>query len=515
MKYIILAFSLVTSSVNAGDNIDFVVSSERVFNSDKKKFEALDVAVCGKKICAIAERGSFKANAKKYFDYGNKVISPGFIDPHTHSLSELSKYSTRANLNYLTQGVTTVINGNDGKSPESIAKTAKQLLEHGIGTNVAFFIGHNTVRNAVMGQADRKATLSELKKMKMLVEQNMQAGALGLSTGLYYLPGTFASTEEVVELAKIAAEYQGIYETHLRDESTFNIGFLNAIKEAIAIAEQAKMPLHLGHIKALGVDVWGQSAKAIELVQAAQKRGVKITADQYPWLASGTSISGAVVPSWVREGGKKATIARLNDKTLYHKIHAEITENIRRRGGAERLLITVTEQPNISGQTLAEVAKSRSKSPADTVIELAKGPVVKVASFNMSEQDVINFMVKPWVVTSSDGSNGHPRKYASFPKKLKTYVLEQQLMTLETFLFQSTTATANVLNIDDRGAIRLGLNADLIIFEPTSVKVNASFKQWNILSTGFNDVFINGQHVVQNGNYNGLLAGEFVKPHTL
>lgn len=513
MKYLLLTLSVLSLSVFAKPQIDYVISSERVFNSDKKSFEALDIAICGKTICDIGQRFKYRSLDVNYIDYGSKVISPGFIDPHTHSLSELKNEKTSANLNYLTQGVTTVINGNDGKSPLSIAKTTKQLLSHGIGTNVAFFIGHNTVRNAVMGKEDRQPTTREMNKMKALVERNMQAGALGLSTGLYYLPGTFATTEEVVSLAKVAANYQGIYETHLRDESTFNIGFLNAVKEAIHVAEQAKMPLHLGHIKALGVDVWGQANDAIALVEAAQQRGIKITADQYPWLASGTSISGAVVPSWVREGGKKATIKRLKDKRLYQQIFTEISENIRRRGGAERLLITVTEQEGVTGKTLAEVAKDRSLTPADTVIELAQGPVVKVASFNMSEQDVNHFMVKPWVVTSSDGSNGHPRKYASFAKKLTTYVLEQQVLSLETFIYQSTTATANALNISDRGAIKHGLSADLIVFDPKDVTVNASFKQWNVLTSGFNDVFINGQHVIKAGTFTGALAGEFIKPH--
>lgn len=513
MKSIVLAASLISFGSAAQTAIDYVISSERVFNSETKAFEALDIAICGKKICAIRKRGETPLKGANYFDYGSQVVSPGFIDPHTHSLQELSNTKTSANLNYLTQGVTTVVNGNDGKSPESIHHTAKKLMKQGIGTNVAFFIGHNTIRNAVMGQDDRQANANEMNTMKALVKRNMQAGALGLSTGLYYLPGTFASTEEVVALAKVAAEYQGIYETHLRDESTFNIGFLNAIKEAIFVAEQANMPLHIGHIKALGVDVWGQSSDAINIIESAQKRGVTITADQYPWLASGTSISGAVVPSWVREGGKEATVKRLKDPSLYRKIHAEITENIRRRGGADRLLITVTEQANISGKTLAEVAKKRSLNPADTVIELAKGKVVKVASFNMSTEDVKNFMVKPWVVTSSDGSNGHPRKYASFPKKLVTYVLEKPLMSLENYLYQSTTATAKALNITDRGEIKIGKSADLIIFNPNAIKVNASFKQWNNLSQGFSEVFVNGRHVIQNGQFNGVLAGEFVKPN--
>ena len=173
----------------------------------------------------------------------------------------------------------------------------------------------------------------------------------------------------------------------------------------------------------------------------------------------------------------------------------------------------MTEQPNISGKTLAEIAKERSLNPADTVIELAKGKVVKVASFNMSAEDVKNFMVKPWIVTSSDGSNGHPRKYASFPKKLVSYVIEKPLLSLETFLYQSTTATAKALNILDRGEIKVGKSADLIVFDPDAIRVNASFKQWDKLSQGMSEVFVNGRHVIQNGHYNGELAGEFVKPN--
>jgi N-acyl-D-amino-acid deacylase len=513
MTSIFIVSALITGAQFTLHDVDYVISSERVFDASSKQFKPMDIAICNDSICAIGARGEAALSKFKRLDYGNQIVSPGFIDPHTHSLSELEKQETRANLNYLTQGVTTVVNGNDGKSPLSIADKVHELVTQGIGTNVAFFIGHNSVRQAVMGEVDRLATPVELAQMKAIVRDNMQAGALGLSSGLYYLPGTFANTEEVIELAKVAATYHGIYETHLRDESSYTIGFLGALNEAIEIAQKAKLPLHVAHIKALGVDVWGQSGAAINAINKAIANGVRITADQYPWLASGTSIGGALVPSWVREGGFSERLKRLNNNAYIEQIKREINENIRRRGGAERVLITVTKQANLSGKTLAEVAAEKHLSAADTVIELAKGDVVKIASFNMDKNDVIQFMQQDWVVTSSDGSNGHPRKYASFPEKLVSYVINEPIIELTQFLYQSTAASADALQIKSRGRISVGQKADLIVFDEKNIQVNASYKAWNSLSTGFDNVFVNGTHVIKDGQFQEQFAGQFVKPH--
>jgi len=239
--------------------VDIVISGNNVFSGNGDKSQSIDIAICGDIICALSPKGDVEYNAKKVIEAADLVVSPGFIDPHTHSLGELIEPTTASNLNYLTQGVTTVVNGNDGAGIVDVGAVNKQLTEQGIGTNTALLVGHGSIRDQVMGRSERHATAQELSQMMALTKQAMIDGAMGLSTGLYYVPGSYASTDEVIALAKVAAQYDGIYDTHLRDESTFNIGFIEAVDEAINIVKAADIHLHLAHIKALGVDVWGQS----------------------------------------------------------------------------------------------------------------------------------------------------------------------------------------------------------------------------------------------------------------
>ncbi|WDE09559.1 N-acyl-D-amino-acid deacylase family protein [Thalassomonas haliotis] len=489
---------------------DILITGGRVYTGIGTDEQILDIAVCGEKICGLYPSGSKVITAGKVINARGKIVSPGFIDPHTHTLEELSSQDKNHNLNYLTQGVTTVVNGNDGAGPVDIAQTATALEENGIGTNVALLVGHGSVREQVMGRAPRFATAQELKQMSALLDKAMQAGALGLSTGLYYVPGSFANTEEVVTLAKVASQYKGIYDTHLRDESTFNIGFSAALDEAIFIAESADIHLHLAHIKALGVDVWGQSQDAIKKIEQAQASGLSISADQYPWLASGTMLHSAVMPKWAMADSQQAFFKRLNDTRLSEKLRGEIKENIRRRGGPGALLITAFKDPALVGLTLAELAKRRGTDAVTAAIALVQQGDVRVASFNMSAQDVENFMVQPWVVTSSDGTNGHPRKYASFPKKYQQYVVKKELLTLGEFINKSSSQTAKILGLENRGRLAQGYQADIIVFDAQNLTANADFSHWNKYSSGIEHVIVNGQVAIEQGEYTNKLAGKFV-----
>lgn len=488
--------------------VGILLSSNAVMIGDGGAATALDIGICGEAICAVSAKGSVQYNAKKRIELGEQLIAPGFIDPHTHSLSELKNINTAANLNYLTQGVTTVVNGNDGAAIVDVAGLKHHLTEQGIGTNTALLVGHGSVREKVMGRAERHATDAEVNAMKSLVEQAMRDGAIGLSTGLYYVPGSYAATEEVIALAKVAAKYDGIYDTHLRDESTFNVGFTQAVTEAINIAKAANIHLHLAHIKALGVDVWGQSGPVIEKVEQAQAQGVSISADQYPWRASGTHLHSAVVPKWVMADSSQAFVERLNNPELKDRILSEIKENIRRRGGPNALLFTVADDQSLVGKTLEDVAKERGKSANKLVVELVQGNPIRVASFNMSPDDIRAFMVKPWVVTSSDGTDGHPRKYASFPKKYRQYVKQEQLMTLAKFVKQSSFQTAKLLKLPKRGLIKVGYAADIIGLDIENYRDKATFSNWNKLSTGVETVFVNGVQVIEQGQYIGQLPGK-------
>jgi len=492
--------------------IDTLIINGQVYTGEVENAQNLDIAVCQQVICGISDpKKRNEYSAKKIIDAQGKIVSPGFIDPHTHSLTELLSKDKNHNLNYLTQGVTTVVNGNDGGGPVDIKKVSKQLTANGIGTNIALYVGHGSLREKVIGREQRFATPAELLAMQTLLAQGMKDGAIGLSTGLYYVPGSYANTDEVIALAKVASQYNGVYDTHLRDESTFTVGFISALDEAINIAKQANIHLHLAHIKALGVDVWGQSNTAIAKIEQAQRAGVSISADQYPWLASGTKLRSAVMPKWLMADSKAAFHQRLNHLDFADRITAEISENIRRRGGPEALYITEFKDPELVSLNLKQVADLKNLTVVETAIALVQQGEVRVASFNMAPEDVENFMVQPWVVTSSDGTNGHPRKYASFPKKYQSYVVKKKLLSLGEFITRSSSKTAKLLGLEKRGTLKKGYQADIIIFDPVNFSAKADFSQWNQLSTGIEHVLVNGNLTISDSVFQKILAGEVVK----
>lgn len=506
----LLPLLVVFGCAQKSTQIDLLITSGKVFDGTDSPAKALDIGICGDTICYLEQTGLNKVQAKRILDAKGLTISPGFIDPHTHSFEELKSQDKHENLNYLFQGVTTVVNGNDGDGPTDLSQAIASLNKQGIGTNTSFLVGHGSLRRQVMGTAKRHATDAELAEMKGLLETAMQQGALGLSSGLYYVPGSFASKQEVVELAKVAAQYNGIYDTHLRDESTFNIGFLAALQEAIDIASEADIHLHIAHIKALGVDVWGQSQQAIDKINLARSKGVSISADQYPWSASGTFLRSAVVPKWAMADSEQAFIHRLTNPDFADRIKIEITENIRRRGGAEALLVTASDDSTQVGKTLAQLALEMNESETNAVVDLVSKGRTRVASFNMNQQDINNFMQQPWVVTSSDGTNGHPRKYASFPQKFQKYVEQNKVIDLQRFIYSSTGQTASILGLSDRGLIRIGSKADIAVIDFNQYTAVADFKKWDQLSEGVIYLFVNGQLVIEKGHYNGKLSGRFI-----
>ena len=512
-RFILGAYCLLTLlGCAAVPQVDVLIHGGQVYDGTGAQAKVVDIGLCGDNICLLQTPGESTVSARQTIDANGLVVSPGFIDPHTHSLEELQSDDLNANLNYLFQGVSTVVNGNDGGGPTDIQTILDSLNPRGIGTNLALYIGHGNLRLKVVGNVFRDASVEEMTQMKRLLQIGMESGALGLSSGLYYVPGSFSPTSEVIELAKVAAHYQGVYDTHLRDEGTFSVGFLSALDEAIEIATKADIHLHLAHIKALGVDVWGQSRQAIDKIEQAQRAGVSISADQYPWQASGTFMRSAVVPKWVMAGSKSIMKARLETPELKQRIVSEINENIRVRGGPESLLVTASGNQNWIGQTLEQLAQAHQRSPAEQVISMVLNGRTRVASFNMNMQDIESFMVKPWVVTSSDGTNGHPRKFASFPKKYREFVRDKKLMTLEDFIHRSSGYTAQVLGLNDRGTIQLGNKADILMFDPVKYSEKASFNQWDQLSQGVEYLFVNGQMVIDKGEYKGALAGKFVRP---
>jgi len=468
----------------------------------------VSIAVKGDEIIFIGDENVVHINATNIIDAKDLIVSPGFIDPHTHADRDLKKPKTAHNKPFLFQGITTVIVGNDGDSFFPTSDYKKKYETHGIGTNAVFLVGHGTVRKEVMGKSDRKATREEIIKMKALVQQEMEAGAFGMSTGLFYSPGSYSNTEEVIALAKTVAKNDGIYDTHLRDESSYTVGLIPAIEEAIEIGRQAKLPIHISHIKCLGVDVWNQSKAIVTSIEKAREKGIKVTANQYPYDASATGLLAAVVPRWAESGGKDSLFVRYNIPRLKGRILEGTRKNIKRRGGADKLLIVKAEDGTLIGKTLLEISKKIEISPEEAALSILKTNYIRVASFNMNAKDIHHFMKQPWVVTGSDGNTGHPRKYGTFPRKYHKYVKEDGVIDIATFINGSTSKTAEIFKISSRGKIKKGYYADIIIFDPEKFKDKANYKDSFQLAEGLEYSIINGKLSIDKGDFTKELNGK-------
>jgi N-acyl-D-aspartate/D-glutamate deacylase len=411
--------------------------------------------------------------------------------------------------------VTTLVGGNCGESIYPAGKKLALLKKSAPGVNFALLIGHATVRKQVIGMADRNPTLEEMKRMKALLAQAMEQGAVGMSTGLYYAPGSYSKTEEVIELARVAARYGGFYASHIRDESDYQVGLVEAVKEAIEIGEKSGIPVQISHLKALGRSVWGKSAEVLDLIKAARSRGVDVTFDQYPYAASSTSLVGAVVPRWAQAGGETRMKQRLLDPATREKIRAEMLTAMEKRGGSENLYITVFgRDPATEGKHLTEIGKIKGQEPVDAAIDILLAGEAGVVSFSMQEEDVIRIMKSPHGMVASDGSlvafgNGavHPRYYGTFPRVLGKYVREEGILSLEEAVRKMTSAPAKRIGLKDRGLIREGMIADITVFDPAAVKDRATFQKPHQYPQGIEHVIVNGRLAVSAEKLTGIRAG--------
>jgi N-acyl-D-amino-acid deacylase len=473
-----------------------------------------DVGVAGDRIVFVGDASKENFQSERVIDATGLIVAPGFIDPHTHADEDLFDPKRAANLPYLTQGVTTVFIGNDGRSQNSLGKALDQLQSQGVGSNVASFVGHGSIRQSVMGMSDAAPTQEQLEKMKSLVREGMDDGALGLSTGLYYAPGSYAKTEEVIELAKVAAERGGVYDTHQRDESSYTIGLLASIEEIIRIGREAKIPVHISHIKALGADVWGQSGKAIEIINRARAEGVDVTANQYPYVASGTGLSASLLPRWAEAGGRQEMLKRIDDSAIRPKLIAEMEQNLKRRGGANSLLIRSAADRGLVGKRLDEIARSRGKSPVEAALDIIKAGAAGVTSFNMIESDIENFMKQPWVMTGSDGSGGHPRKYGTYPRKIREYVFTRHVITLPRMIQASSLQVAETFNLKYRGKLSPGYFADVIVFDEKTIADRSTYDNPEVFAEGVKYVIVNGKVAIDDGKRTGAMAGRALRKST-
>lgn len=476
--------TLVFVSFVSAQNRAVVVKNALVIDGSGQKAYRADVRFKDGEIVKIGNIKPEKTD--ETIDASGKILAPGFIDIHNHSESGLLREGTAAN--QVSQGITTIAVGPDGGSPFPIANYFAKL-EGRVAPNVLSFIGHATVRERVLGKDyKRRATGEEIKKMALLVEQAMKQGAFGLSSGLEYDVGFSASTEELIELAKVAARFSGIYMTHMRDEEE---GLLDAIREAIRIGREAKLPVQISHIKAGNRNVWGKSAEAIALIEAERRKGFDITADAYPYTAWASTIT-VLVPS------------------RRHEDRGEIEKGLRNVGGADKVLVTnCPAHRDYEGKTLEEIAKLKNVSPVDVYIQIVKDGGAGVVCNSMNEADVKNFYQQFWVMVSSDGGIGsrHPRGTGTFTRVLARFVREQNWLSLEEGVRKMSSFPAKRLGLKERGLIKKGMKADLVLFDKDRVIDRATFAAPQNLSEGIEIVWVNGQKVWENGKATENLPG--------
>jgi N-acyl-D-amino-acid deacylase len=484
---------------------DLVITNARVVDGSGNPWFRADVGVKGGRIARVGRVAA--SEGARVIDARGRILAPGFIDVHTHveNLYELPEAE-----NFVRMGVTTLVTGNCGGSAVDVGKFLGRVTESPTAVNVATLVGHNSVRRAVFGEVDRAPTPEELEKMKALVERAMRDGAVGLSTGLYYVPGSYAKTDEVVELAKVAARFGGVYATHMRNEGG---GVADSIRESIEIGEKAGLPVEISHFKISAKRQWGQSDLTLGLVRDARRRGLPVTVDQYAYTASSTSLDSRL-PDWVEEGGREEGRKRIADPARHARIVREMKDSLKKSGFKDFSFAHVASyrpKPEYNGKSIAEIAKlARGKSDVESQVEqilemYAEGGAAMVYH-SMSEEDVRRIMREPFTMVASDSGvrrfgEGvpHPRGYGNNARVLGTYVRGLGLVTLEDAVRKMTSLPAQTFGFRDRGLVREGMVADLVIFDEALVADPSTFESPHQYAVGFQYVVVGGQAVLDEG----------------
>jgi len=520
-RWFVAALSLCAAALGAQQpEFDVLIAGGIVIDGTGAPRYRADVALRGDRVALISRSAIAPARAKRTIDARGKVVSPGFIDMHAH-LDPLPTLPGAESA--VRQGVTFALGGPDGGSPLPLAKYMSDREQQTIGINVGYLIGHNTIRQRVMGMANREPTADELTRMKALVAEGMADGAFGISTGLRYLPGNFSKIDEVIALSRVAADSGGIYTSHLREEG---LGLFEGVAEAITIGREAHIPIVLTHHKAIGVKMAGASARTLAMLDSARRAGIDVMADVYPYTATSTGLS-VLIPTWAFGGGDTAFRRRLDDPALKDSIRTGIIFNINNdRGGGDISKIqfsSVRWQHTLDGKTLADWARQRGLAPtpengADLVIEAELKGGASCIFHVLDEQDVQRIMKHPQAMIGSDGrlskpdsSSPHPRAYGTFPRVLGHYARDLKLFPLETAVYKMTGQSAARLKLRDRGVLKTGAYADVVVFDPATVADKSTFEQPHQYPVGIDYVFVNGVAAVDGGAFTDSRAGRVVK----
>jgi N-acyl-D-amino-acid deacylase len=513
----LIALFLFAAAAQAAD-YDLLIRNAHIIDGSGNPWYLADVGIKGGKIATIGRLPS--ASADRVIDAANRVLTPGFIDVHTHVEDGIEKVP-RAD-NYLLDGVTSIVTGNCGGSKANLAEWFASLEKQGIGINLGSLYGHNTVRSQVMGTSNRLATPEEISKMQTLVEKAMLDGAVGFSTGLIYIPGTYSNTEEVVALGRAAAKHGGVYASHMRDEG---VDVLKAINEAVTVGKEAGMRVQLSHFKIDNKKLWGASDKSIALVEKYRKEGVDVVVDQYPYDHSSTNL-GITLPSWALADGPEAIRERINSPESRTRIVKEMKQMVTDKGQKNyEYAIVATFRPETSyeGKNISEINLMKGRpatveAEIDTILDLILLGGAQMVYHSMGNEDVERILRYPNTAIASDGGVRefgvgvpHPRSYATNSRVLAEFVRRRNVITLEDAIRRMTSLPARTFGFRDRGLVREGLAADLLIFDPAKIEDKATFQKPHQYTEGFDFVLVNGTPIVEDGKLNDTRPGKILR----
>jgi N-acyl-D-amino-acid deacylase len=516
---LIMPYSTVRSlaiSFQEQQPYSLLITNARIVDGTGNPWYRGDIGIKDGRIARIALIGRIdRREADRTIDAKGQIVAPGFIDVHTHVESI---YGQPAAENFVRMGVTSLVTGNCGSSVTDVGEFLGEIKQKPLAVNLATLIAHGSVRRKVMGLDDSAPTPDELKQMEAIVEQAMKDGAVGLSTGLIYVPGTYAKTDEIVDLARVVARYGGLYATHMRNEGE---KVADAIKESIQIGEQAGLPVEISHFKISSKNLWGQSPTTIGLVREARARGLNVTVDQYAYTASSTSLESRL-PTWLRAGGFEAAKKRLTEEPMRERVIKEMKEGLKRGGFKDysyAMVASYAADRSFNGKSIAEITKqvrgkTDVKNQIEQIIAMYEAGGAGMVYHGMSEQDVQNIMREPFTMIASDSgvrqvdeSVPHPRGYGNNVRVLGHYVRDLKLISLEDAIRKMTSLPAQTFGFHDRGLLRPGFAADLVIFDEAGIGDRATFDKPHQYGAGINYVIVNGEVVFADGSMTGSRPG--------